>query len=85
MAAGAKTREHSHPADEATYVLSGGKVKLTLPVGTVRTRELKTGEVLWSSTPETHVAENLGDTEIRLLTIELKKSEGQGQQSAREP
>lgn len=85
MASGAKTWEHSPPADEASYILSGGKVKITLPDGTARTQELKAGEAMWNSTPETHVAENLGDTEIRLLTIELKEPQGQGQQFAREP
>jgi quercetin dioxygenase-like cupin family protein len=83
MATGYKTKEHSHQTDEATYVFSGGKVKITLPDGTTKLQELKAGEVLWSSTPETHVAENIGDTEIRLLTIELKKP--QGQQPAKEP
>jgi quercetin dioxygenase-like cupin family protein len=83
--AGAKTPEHTHPAGEAIYVLSGGKVKVTLPDGTTRTEELKTGEVRWRTTPETHVAENLGDTEIRLLDIQLKKPQGQRGQPAREP
>jgi quercetin dioxygenase-like cupin family protein len=80
---GDKTPEHSHPADEAIYVLSGGTVKVTLPNGTTRTEELKTGEVRWRTAPETHVAENVGATEIRLLTIQLKKP--QGQQPAKEP
>src|SRR2546428_6165799 len=74
---GDKTPEHSHPADEAIYVFSGGKAKITLPDGTTRTEELKTGEVRWRTAPETHVAENVGDTEIRLLTIQLKKPQGQ--------
>ncbi len=78
-----KTSEHSHPADEATYVLSGGIVKVTLPNGTTETRELKTGEVRWRSTPETHVAENIGTTEIRLLTIQLKKPQRPVEQPAR--
>ena len=80
---GEKTPEHSHPADEATYVLSGGKIKLTLPNGTTRTEERKTGEVRWRSAPETHVAENVGDTELRFLIIQLKKP--QWQQPAKEP
>ena len=75
---GVKTLEHSHPADEATYVLSGGKGKVTLPDGTTKINDYKTGEVTWRTTPETHVAENIGDTEIRLLTIQLKKPQGQG-------
>ena len=80
---GDKTPEHSHPADEATYVLSGGKGKVTLPDGTVQMRDYKTGEVRWRTAPETHVVENVGDTELRFLTILLKKP--QGQQPAKEP
>jgi quercetin dioxygenase-like cupin family protein len=80
---GEKTPEHSHPADEATYVLSGGKIKLTLPNGTTSTAERKTGEMRWRTEPETHVAENVGDTELRFLIIQLKKP--QGQQPAKEP
>ena len=38
---GAKTPEHSHPADEATYVLSGGKGKVTLPDGTIQMRKYR--------------------------------------------
>jgi quercetin dioxygenase-like cupin family protein len=83
MKVGAKTPEHSHPADEAIYAFSGGKVKVTLPDGTTKITEFKTGEVKWRTAPETHVAENVGDTEIRLLTIQLKKP--QGQQPAKEP
>jgi hypothetical protein len=30
MATGYKTKEHSHQTDEATYVFSGGKVKIRL-------------------------------------------------------
>jgi quercetin dioxygenase-like cupin family protein len=60
---GVKTLEHSHPADEATYVLSGGKGKVTLPDGTTKVNDYKTGEVTWRTAPETHVAENIGDTE----------------------
>jgi quercetin dioxygenase-like cupin family protein len=83
MKVGAKTPEHTHPADEALYILSGGKIKITLPDGTTTTNEYKTGEVRWRTTPETHVAENIGDTEIRLVTIQLKKP--QGQQPAKAP
>jgi quercetin dioxygenase-like cupin family protein len=73
IAVGAKTPEHTHPVNEATYILSGGKIKITLPDGTTRVRELKTGEVLWGSTPETHIAENIGDTEMRFLGTVLKQ------------
>jgi quercetin dioxygenase-like cupin family protein len=80
---GKKTPEHSHPADEATYALSDGKIKLTLPNGTTTIEERKTGELRRRTAPVTHVAENVGDTELRFLIIQLKKP--QGQQPAKEP
>jgi quercetin dioxygenase-like cupin family protein len=79
---GAKTPEHMHPAGEALYVLSGGKTKVTLPDGTTRPNEYTTGEVRWRATPETHVVENVGTTEIRLLEIHLKSPQGQEQRPA---
>jgi quercetin dioxygenase-like cupin family protein len=70
---GEKTPKHSHSANEAIYVLSGGKGKVTLPDGTTRIIEYKTGELMWRTKPETHIVENTGETDIRLLRIQLKK------------
>lgn len=72
FAPGARSEQHSHPANEATYVIAGGRMKYTLADGTVRTVELKTGDVRWRADAETHVAENGGDTVVRLLAIRVK-------------
>jgi len=71
---GAKTPEHSRLANKVTSVLSGGKGKVTLPDGTTKISEYKTGKVTRRTTAETYVTENVGDTEIRLLTHSPEES-----------
>ena len=66
---GDKTPVHSHPAT-ILYVVKGGKVRTTLPDGTVRESELKAGQALLRP-PVTHSDEALDDLEI--ILIELKK------------
>jgi hypothetical protein len=61
---------HSHPA-RLSVVLSGYKGRATTPGGTVRERERKLGDVFWSEAV-THKVENAGNTNSRVLIIELK-------------
>lgn len=67
--AGDKTPIHSHPAT-VVYVIKGGRSRITLPDGTVREAELKTGETLLRP-PVTHSDEALDDLEAVL--VEIKK------------
>jgi quercetin dioxygenase-like cupin family protein len=64
---GDKTPMHSHPA-AVVYVLKGGKVKYTLPDGSTKISELKTGEALIRP-PVTHSDEALDDVEAILIEI----------------
>ena len=66
---GDKTPVHSHPAT-VVYVIKGGKVRFTMPDGSVRDVELKTGDTLLRP-PVTHTDEALDDLEVVL--VELKK------------
>jgi quercetin dioxygenase-like cupin family protein len=66
---GDKTPVHSHPAT-VVYVLSGGRVKFTMPDGSTKITELKTGEVLLRP-PVVHTDEALDD--VHTILIELKK------------
>lgn len=68
---GGKIAMHSHP-DHFAYVLSPGKMRLSHPDGTSKEVELKTGDVMWLNA-ETHAGENIGDTEVHLLVVELKE------------
>ena len=68
---GDKTAMHSHPTN-IVYSFSDAKAKFTPAGGKGIVRPLKGGAVLWNP-PETHVSENVGKTEARVLLFELKK------------
>ena len=67
---GDKEQTHSHPA-YLIYVIAGGKFRNHAVDGTVTDGEFKTGDVIYRD-PVTHWAENIGDTTIRLVLVELK-------------
>jgi len=67
---GEKEQTHSHPAS-VVYVIEGGKIRNHASDGTVAEAEFKTGDVLYRD-PLTHWAENIGNTTIRLVLVELK-------------
>jgi len=67
---GDKEKSHSHPA-YVIYVIAGGKFRNHAADGTVTDGEFKTGDVIYRD-PLTHWAENIGDTTIRLVLVELK-------------
>jgi quercetin dioxygenase-like cupin family protein len=66
---GDTTPVHSHPAS-VVYVVKGGRVKYTMPDGSTKVVELKTGEALLRP-PVTHTDEALDDVEA--ILIELKQ------------
>jgi quercetin dioxygenase-like cupin family protein len=66
---------HSHPAYVA-YVLKPYKAKLRLADGSQKVVDRKPGDVFWGD-PVTHSVENLGDTEIHNLIVELKEHRDQ--------
>jgi beta-alanine degradation protein BauB len=67
---GVKEQVHSHPA-YVIYVLAGGKVRNYAADGKITEAELKTGDVLYRE-PLTHAAENIGDTTLHMILVELK-------------
>lgn len=67
---GIKEQVHSHPA-YVIYVLAGGKVRNYAADGKTTETELKTGEVLYRE-PLTHAAENIGNTTLHMILVELK-------------
>ena len=64
---GDKTPMHSHPS-AVVYVVKGGRVKYTLPDGSTKISELKTGEALIRP-PVTHSDEAIDDVEAILVEI----------------
>jgi quercetin dioxygenase-like cupin family protein len=65
---GDRTPMHSHPS-MVVYVLKGGRIKFTLPDGSSKLSELKTGETLLRA-PVTHADEAIDDLDA--ILVELK-------------
>jgi quercetin dioxygenase-like cupin family protein len=59
---------HSHPST-VVYVVKGGKVRYTMPDGSTKDGELKTGDALLRP-PVTHADEALDELEV--ILVELK-------------
>jgi len=70
LKAGEKEPMHSHPAG-VVYVLSGARVKFTYPDGRTEEKPAASGETIWRE-PTTHAVENVGDTEIHAIAVDLK-------------
>lgn len=68
---GEKEALHSHPST-IVYIIDGGKLRNHAADGTVGDVELRAGDTLYRD-PLTHWAENVGNTTIRLVVVELKK------------
>jgi quercetin dioxygenase-like cupin family protein len=69
---GQKIAPHSHP-DHAVYVLEPGVLRIHKPDGSSADADLQVGQVIWIPA-ETHWAENIGATVVRLLVTELKET-----------
>lgn len=67
---GGKSPMHSHPPYVA-YALGRFKIRLTLPDGQTKQLIFSEGETGWSDA-ETHSVENVGDTDLHALNIEIK-------------
>jgi quercetin dioxygenase-like cupin family protein len=62
---------HTHPA-YVLYALTDYRVRNTSADGAVRVFERKRGDVFWGE-PVTHGGENVGETEVHALIVELKQ------------
>ena len=67
---GIKEQVHSHPAN-VIYVLDGGRYRNYAADGKITEGTLRTGDVIYRD-PLTHAAENIGDTPLHLILVELK-------------
>lgn len=71
MAPGTKHAMHWHP-QHLISALSSYTVKDTLPDGTTMVGQRRAGEVIWGD-ELTHAAENIGDSLLHTLVIELRR------------
>jgi quercetin dioxygenase-like cupin family protein len=67
---GDKAVMHYHP-DHVVYVLESGKMKLTSE-GKTDILDLKKGDVIFLNA-QSHEAENIGQSTLELLVVELRK------------
>jgi quercetin dioxygenase-like cupin family protein len=67
---GQRTRPHYHP-DYVSYVLNGGILRETLPNRRAIRRIWRPRRARWLGAG-THVVQNIGTSEVRLLMVELK-------------
>jgi len=70
---GARERSvmHAHPSSIVVF-LTDGRIRMTYPDGKTQEREMRAGQSYFAG-PEEHLPENLSDTDIEALVIELKR------------
>jgi mannose-6-phosphate isomerase-like protein (cupin superfamily) len=66
-----KSVMHEHPASVAVF-MSDGHVKFTLPDGTSQDNNAKAHDATWADAGK-HLPENVGDTPLEVIVVELKK------------
>jgi quercetin dioxygenase-like cupin family protein len=69
---GQKQAMHTHP-DHLVYPLSAYRIKHIAADGSTLVGERRPGEVVWIPA-ESHAGENVGETEIHVLIVELKEA-----------
>jgi len=62
-----------HHKDFVLYALCPFKRRLTFDDGIIAVREFKGGEIMWSD-EQSHIGENIGETNTHVLIVELKES-----------
>lgn len=70
LAPGAKTPMHAHPA-AVSILLTDASSRFTLPDGTTRETQGKTGDAVWSNA-EKHASTNTGNQPAEVIQIEIK-------------
>jgi quercetin dioxygenase-like cupin family protein len=69
---GQRTSPHYHPA-YVLCALSSFRRRLTLTDGREAVVEVRAGQVVWGN-EQSHIGENIGDTDTHVLIVELKTS-----------
>ena len=68
---GVKDPMHAHPHG-LMYIIGGGRMRSTSPAGVASDVELQAGAVIWRE-GLTHALENIGSSEVHVLSVELKR------------
>jgi len=68
---GERDNWHTHPP-KVSYVASGGKLRITIDGGESFEVTEETGHTSWMSALGRHFAENIGDTPVSVILVEVK-------------
>ena len=79
---GIRDRPHTHPP-RVSHIISGGTLRIRLATGETFDVTEVAGETLWSGAAPLHDTENIGNTPIRILQIEVKTGDGLSATSSR--
>lgn len=69
---GEKDNWHTHPA-KASYVVSGGSLRITTEEGESFTVNEEVGSSTWFGAVGRHYGENVGNTTVRIVFVEIKE------------
>ncbi len=72
---GERDGTHTHPP-KLSYVLAGGTLKITPKGAEPFLSEEEAGATHWSEHVGRHWVENVGDTSVRILLVEVKEAAG---------
>ena len=71
LAPGHRDSWHTHPP-KVSYVISGGRLRINLENGESFEVTETTGAAQWAGARDKHYVENIGDTIVRVLLVEVK-------------
>ena len=71
---GQKDNWHTHPA-KVSYIVAGGSLRITPEQGESFIVEEKTGSTTWFEAVGKHFGENVGQTPVRIVFVEIKGTE----------
>jgi len=64
---------HTHPP-KSSYIVSGGRLKIHLDGGETLDVDEKRGTAAWMDALGKHYAENVGETEVKIVLTEVKNA-----------
>ncbi len=73
LAPGEKDTPHTHPP-KVSYVVSGGRLLISTKDGEAFEADEASGAASWDGARGWHYVENIGDTPVRILLVEVKSA-----------
>jgi quercetin dioxygenase-like cupin family protein len=70
---GERDQWHTHPP-KVSYVVTGGTLRITTEDGQSFLTDEKAGSAVWMETLGRHFAQNVGQTPVRIVLVEVKSA-----------